>query len=320
MLTGLAVGTQAQLQQVMQHIDAATYQAYINQRVQCDTVAAFLGRPSNKALLKAAGHMSRSVDPRAPTQASTAKLNEIKTDTTLAKLIELRDSPSSEVRRESGTIKAAESTGTKLYQMYRTVESKVQSTRAYLRKLAKTATRKEFFFDTISTTEINAQLRNDVDLDAGDWQPQTDHSLSERRMLAELIIADTSMLDGPTRLQHRLYTTHAMLSLGIRKEARAPRVPKLNTPCRSQKCARDECFMCFWDEDIAPDQRFRKFCSPYRSRDHLLARHLKNIGQRSVQCPAPQCAEKKAIFHTLPAFQNHLAEDHDYDNFKRYKG
>ncbi|KAF1730595.1 hypothetical protein CRV24_008664 [Beauveria bassiana] len=66
-----AVGTQAQLQQVMQHIDAATYQAYINQRVQCDTVAAFLGRPSNNALLKAAGHMSRSVDPRAPTQAST---------------------------------------------------------------------------------------------------------------------------------------------------------------------------------------------------------------------------------------------------------
>ncbi|KAJ3498203.1 hypothetical protein NLG97_g1302 [Lecanicillium saksenae] len=186
-----AVGTQAQLQQVMQHIDAATYQAYINQRVQCDTVAAFLGRPSNKALLKAAGHMSRSVDPRAPTQASTAKLNEIKTDTTLAKLIELRDSLSSEVRRESGTIKAAESTGTKLYQMYRTVESKVQSTRAYLRKLAKTATRKEFF-DTISTTEINAQLRNDADLDAGDWQPQTDHNLSERRMLAELIIADTN--------------------------------------------------------------------------------------------------------------------------------
>lgn len=62
-------------------------------------------------------------------------------DPILAKLIELRDTLSSEVRQESGTIKDAEFAGTKLYQMYRTVESKVRSTRAYLRKLAKTATR-----------------------------------------------------------------------------------------------------------------------------------------------------------------------------------
>ncbi|OAA71706.1 hypothetical protein LEL_08941 [Akanthomyces lecanii RCEF 1005] len=268
--------------------------------------------------------MSRFVDPRAPTNASIARLNEIKTDPTLAKLMELRDTLSSEVRQESGTIKDAESAGTKLYQMYRTVESKVRSTRAYLRKLAKTATREEFF-NTISTSEINAQLRNDahsfLDLEADDWKPQCDYSLPERQLLAELICADTTALDGTTRLRHRLYTTHAMLSLGIRKEARALKsAPKLNASSTAQKCAKDQCFMCFWDENIAPNQRFRKFCSPYRSRDHLLSQHLKNIGERFVQCPAPQCAEKKAIFHTLPAFQHHLAEHHDYDNFKRYKG
>lgn len=307
----------------MCHIDAATYQAYINQRVQCDTVAAFLGQPSNTALLKAAGHMSRSIDPRAPTHASIAEFKKVKTDPTLVKLIELRDTLSSEVRRESGSIKDAESTGTRLYQMYRNVENKVRSTRAYLRKLAKTATREEFF-NTISTSEINAQLRDEahsfLDLAADDWKPQCDYSLTERRLLAELICADTSALDTSTRLKHRLYTTHAMVSLGRRKEARAPKPgPKLNTECRPQKCERDQCFMCFWDENMAASQRFRKFCSPYRSRDHLVSQHLKGIGRRSVQCPDPQCAEKKAIFHTLPAFQCHLAEHHDYDNFKRYK-
>ncbi|EFY84778.1 hypothetical protein MAC_09181 [Metarhizium acridum CQMa 102] len=86
-----AVATQAQLQQVMCHINAATYQAYINQRVQCDTVAAFLGSPLNKALLKAAGYMSRYINPRAPTNASYLELKNIKTDPTLVKLIELRD-------------------------------------------------------------------------------------------------------------------------------------------------------------------------------------------------------------------------------------
>ncbi|KAM4062535.1 FluG domain-containing protein [Hirsutella rhossiliensis] len=87
-----STATQAQLQQVMCHINAATYQAYINQRVQCDTVAAFLGRPSNKALLKAAGHMSRHADPRAPTDASAIELRKIKTNPTLVSLIGLRDS------------------------------------------------------------------------------------------------------------------------------------------------------------------------------------------------------------------------------------
>ena len=128
----------------MCHINAATYQAYINQRIQCDTVAAFLGRPSNKALLKAAGHMSRYVDPRAPTNATHLDLEHIKTDPTLVKLIELRDSLSQEVRRESGSIREAEVSGTKLYQMYRAVENKVRSTRAYLRKLARQQRDKNF--------------------------------------------------------------------------------------------------------------------------------------------------------------------------------
>ncbi|KAM3563007.1 hypothetical protein ARSEF4850_002548 [Beauveria asiatica] len=92
-----AVATQAQLQQVTCRKDAATYQAYINQRVQCDTAAAFLGRPSNTALPEAAGHMSRSIDARAPTKASIAELKKVKTDPTLAKLTELRDTLSSEI-------------------------------------------------------------------------------------------------------------------------------------------------------------------------------------------------------------------------------
>ncbi|KAM7209859.1 hypothetical protein V8F06_014760 [Rhypophila decipiens] len=41
-----AVATQGQLQQVMNHKNAGIYQAYINQQVQCETIAAFIGRPS----------------------------------------------------------------------------------------------------------------------------------------------------------------------------------------------------------------------------------------------------------------------------------
>ncbi|KJK84922.1 hypothetical protein H633G_11257 [Metarhizium anisopliae BRIP 53284] len=249
-----AVATQAQLQQVMCHINAATYQAYINQRVQCDTVAAFLGRPSNKALLKAAGHMSRNVDPRAPTNASHLELENIRTNPTLVKLIELRDSLSREVRRESGSIREAEVHGTKLHQLYRTVENKVRSTRAYLRKLAKATTRQEFF-STISTLEINSQLEDEagslLDLGPDTWSPQPSYNLEERRLLAELICADTCDLDDGMKLKHRIYTTNAMILLGREREQRRVKSgAKIKTNHFPTKCETNQCFMCFWDDRI----------------------------------------------------------------------
>ncbi|KAF2188461.1 hypothetical protein K469DRAFT_565307 [Zopfia rhizophila CBS 207.26] len=59
-----AVATQALLQQVMGHLDAGVFQAYINERVQCDVQAAFVGRPSTDTLFKSMTHMSRDIDPR----------------------------------------------------------------------------------------------------------------------------------------------------------------------------------------------------------------------------------------------------------------
>ncbi|EXU95174.1 DUF3435 domain protein [Metarhizium robertsii] len=230
--------------EVMCHINAATYQAYINQRIQCDTVAAFLGRPSNNALLKAAGHMSRHVDPRAPTNATHLDLEHIRTDPTLVKVIELRDSLSQEVRRESGSIREAEVSGTKLYQMYRAVENKVRSTRAYLRKLAKATTRQEFF-NNISI-EINSQLKDDagsfLDLGPDAWNPQVSYNLKERRLLAELICADTCDLNDETKLKHRIYTTNAMILLGKEREIRRVKSEmKAGTDEFPQSCDTNQC-------------------------------------------------------------------------------
>ncbi|CEJ91512.1 Putative FluG domain-containing protein [[Torrubiella] hemipterigena] len=318
-----AVGTQAQLQQVMHHINAATYQAYINQRVQCDTVAAFLGRPSNKALIKAAGHMSRYADPRAPTSASTVELGKIKTNTTLIKMIELRDTLSLEVRRESGSIKNGEACGTKLSQMYRAIENKVRSTRSYLRKLAKSSTREDFF-NKVNTAEINAQLQDEeqtfLDLKSDSWKPQSDYNLEERRLLARLICASITELDDETKLRHRLYTTHTMVILGQKKEPR-PAQPAVKQDLQTipEKCDKNQCFICFWDSTASPSQRFYKYCSPYRARDHLYSRHLKGIEEHSIACPDPKCRDTKAIFKERHAFQSHLAKVHDYDNFNRYK-
>ncbi|KAK4207265.1 hypothetical protein QBC37DRAFT_487614 [Rhypophila decipiens] len=149
-----AIGTQGQLQQVMNHKDADIYQAYINQKVQCDTVAAFIGRPSKKALISAATHMSRYVDPRAPTKAGQQELEQARANYGILQLIELRDMLYREVCLESGNMRQAKKDGTELYGMYANVAAKVTSMNMLIRKVAKKNMRQKVF-EEINTIEIN---------------------------------------------------------------------------------------------------------------------------------------------------------------------
>ena len=71
----LDVASQAVLQQVMNHRDAGIFQAYLNERSAVMLQAAFLRRPSADALMKAAGHMSRFVDLRAPVDLPETETN-----------------------------------------------------------------------------------------------------------------------------------------------------------------------------------------------------------------------------------------------------
>ena len=105
------VATQGQLQQVMGHKDAGIFQAYINERVQCDVQAAFLGRPSQQVIFNSLGHMSRDMDPRAPTQLTTAHIEELKQHPLIVRLRERKDALSQAVKDEHKTHKIAEEMG-----------------------------------------------------------------------------------------------------------------------------------------------------------------------------------------------------------------
>ncbi len=75
----------------MSHKDAGIFQAYINERIQCDVQAAFLGRPSADAILKSVSYMSRDVDPRAPTKLTCHEVDSLKTHPLIVELRERRD-------------------------------------------------------------------------------------------------------------------------------------------------------------------------------------------------------------------------------------
>jgi hypothetical protein len=81
----LDIASQAVLQQVMNHRDAGIFQAYLNKRVRYNIQAAFLGRPSADALIKAAGHISCFIDPRAPVDLLETEVNKLKTHANIVK-------------------------------------------------------------------------------------------------------------------------------------------------------------------------------------------------------------------------------------------
>jgi len=99
----------------MNHRDAGIFPAYLNERVGCDVQVALLRRPWADALTKAASHMSRYIEPRAPTEVTEPEVDTLKTHPHIVKLRQLRDSSSQALRDEYGTITKA--TGTEMYEI-----------------------------------------------------------------------------------------------------------------------------------------------------------------------------------------------------------
>ncbi|KAK5988453.1 hypothetical protein PT974_09936 [Cladobotryum mycophilum] len=320
------VGTQGQLQQVMSHASDLTYQAYINPRVQVDTVAAFLKRPPNQRLLEMATHMSRDADPSAPTGATPA---DIETKGVIIALTKNRDSLKKAIRSKYGTIGKAKEVNPELWTQYDTTKRKLINCRKKLLEREVMKQRKAYFKES-STKEINRQLQKKenpaIESGTPSVPPKPSYTLPERKTLAEFICADASNLETQMRLRHRMCTLHAMITLGERKEFRQKKAttpsiklamrPKIEEPT---ECSIQQCFLCFWNEDMSSDGRRIKYSDKYGARRHIEARHFKNLSQRPVACPEPRCEEKVFTYVTIDAFKNHLITVHNYDIFGRYK-
>lgn len=313
----------------MCHRDAGIYQAYINQRVQCDVQAAFLGQPSSRALFKAATHMSRHADPRAPTGLTSNEINGLKADPGIVQLRELRDRLTNEARKESGTLKKAETKGTKIYQMYKEADRAFRSAKMTALKAAKKAVRQQFF-DTISTIEINKQLDlSMLDLEEGDWVPEkVEHRLEERRMVAALICQDTSELSDQDKISHRVSTTNALIALCQKKDIPLRHRPDRTWGLKNKTLSLDhqafpqaptttQCVFCFWNTREPYEVRLHNFSTVYKTRDHVDL-HLKQYNAKDdIPCLDPKCQASAVVLHGHMHFKNHEARVHNYDIFRK---
>ncbi|KAJ5993062.1 hypothetical protein N7451_008786 [Penicillium sp. IBT 35674x] len=190
--TGEAVDKTASLpllQQVMGHAYASTFQKYMNQRVQTHVQAAFLGVPSQDALMNIVSHQSRYIDPRAPSHyedLSTTAKQTWRDHPEIVQLKQMRDALATEAKELYGSLSKA--AGTKLGELKDKTDALLRTKKAKLKNGTFIAAR-EVYFATIDTLEINKQLDpSPLDLDQGTYEPKAIvHRLKERRQVAELI-------------------------------------------------------------------------------------------------------------------------------------
>lgn len=173
----------------MGHAYASTFQKYMNQRVQTHVQAAFLGVPSQDALMNIVSHQSRYIDPRAPSHyedLSTTAKQTWRDHPEIVQLKLMRDALATEAKELYGSLSKA--AGTKLGELKGKTDALLRTKKAKLKNGTFIAAR-EVYFATIDTLEINKQLDpSPLDLDQGTYEPKAIvHRLKERRQVAELI-------------------------------------------------------------------------------------------------------------------------------------
>jgi Protein of unknown function (DUF3435) len=295
----------------MNHRDAGVFQAYLNERVRYDVQAAFLRRPSTNALIKVASHMSRYVDPRAPTELSDSNLDVLKTHPDIVRARQLRDGLSKDIRAEFGTIK--KSKGTKIHKLYQKAEAGLRREKIRLRRSALQESRKQFF-ETVETKDVNEQLDPSLlNLDKESWKPEImEHDLEERRRIAQMLCTEPSNLAEEASLERRICTIETMVAFCRVREAP---FQKRSKPCRDwglletveraaqmdtgptasqfpMICISTQCLFCLRNTQLSYESRAFCFSRPRKAREHIERQHLRFLTPNEpMPYPHPQCEE-----------------------------
>ena len=241
------------LQQVMGHAYASTFQKYMNQQVQSHVQAAFLGVPSEDALMNIFSHQSCYVDPRASSHFDDLIITEqslFLTHPDIICLQELQDSLTAEAKELYRLSKNA--AGTKLEKLKAKAEASLRCAKAKLKK-ATFNTARDQFFNTINTKEINKQLNlSFLDIDDKDYHPEIIvHKLEEQRLVADLMRTLIKDLSERETLQHQITLINALIDLGCLVKVLLEKTPRaIEMAATTPRLTSIELFQP--DQDLSP--------------------------------------------------------------------
>jgi Protein of unknown function (DUF3435) len=296
-------------------------QYYLSQRVKRDVQAAFLGRPTQDALIQAVGAMSLSRDPRAPKELTPEQLSAVNHHPRVVELLHARNDLSREIRLLYGMIKKAK--GTEIYLKHKKVSLELSSEISHQKTLLLKEVRKEFF-RTIDTQEVERQLTGSTSISSESKYTGTgtiNYTFEERCKVAEMLFTQNEDLAEPDVALRVRAVTSLVALCKLREEPRRRKQPP------SQKwaicdvedipepdlfplmCTGTQCLFCLGDEHLSYSARTFSFCRIDALRRHVQVAHLRYLAaEAAVPCPHPACHE---ILQDTQHFKNHAATVHN---------
>ena len=136
-----------------------------------DVQSAYLGSPSQDALIRAIGQMSLSQDHRAPKSLSTKQAMMIQCDPKVAELRRRCNNLRQEIKPKHGKIKSVE--GTEIHRRYQLLRRELRAEIQYQRK-ERFREEREQFFNTIDSREIQQQFPGLPSSNIGEEHADTD--------------------------------------------------------------------------------------------------------------------------------------------------
>ncbi len=297
----------------MGHAYSGVFQFYLNQRVKCDVQAAFLGRPSEKAFLKAVGHISLIADARAPTKLTKDYKIELANHPKISKLRRKRDGIASEIK--NADLPCAKSVRLLLEKSQ--ADAALQRAKSRLRVQALAEMRREYSRKS-DTQQLEAQFSEEVPVklkqDAG--ITSITYQLKERARVAKSMCQPADELGKPKDLKRRKRLIEGLTALCERREARRrTTVPssieqdQMPEPQRFPiKCERTQCIFCLGLGDLRFHQRLFQWSRPAKMMDHIDKEHLRpRATSATIDCPHP---EGSVVLHGLQHFKSHVVREH----------
>lgn len=311
--------TTAVRNQAMGHSRADIYEKYYTpQVVGADTQAAYLGSPSQSALIALAGRMSLTQDPRAhpciTAQVKAVMDTYVDSDSCCESRIA---SMRAEIKKRHGLLQAGSSTP--LHTAYKSeLRKRWQRRQAYRRAVEIEA--REDYFRAVGDREIERQMLGRQEEDP---QPSPSFCFGERRTLATLMcrMVDVDRLSHEERVKRRLEAFHNMKALCAMAEPKPhiSRSPKRGaSPAGPDDDGDDAAFdlvftslhcpWCFYNERASRAARATTFSKESNLLRHIDQHHLsrKTYGSDAL-CPYADCSFAPSSEEVL---KNHLAREH----------
>lgn len=317
--------TEAIRNQTLGHVNSAIFHKYYTpQHVNVDLASAFLGKMSNDALCRLAGHMCLYRDPRAlaivraSSKAALARNSDLKematTITGLSTALKLS------YPGQGWKSLAKERNDDRLKEL----EAMAEDRDSLKRSLANKIWRSEWkdYFSQAGTREIEYQARHGRPSDFELAEPH--FALDERNILAGLLFHNDEVdkIDSDVLLHNRQVAIANMVSLcsksvplALTRPQNAPKSGKSDEGVDGDLKVEEDCVQtmtvemcpwCFYNESLPRDARTKTFEHPQNLRRHIKGFHLQ-LGATGVRCPYRECGQR--LEHT-GHLRGHLVTQH----------